>query len=166
LTARGELARLLLGAEDDARPGGIGTVRFVVTCPGDAPDVLSRGRKALECVLRGGTDPWPSLEQWRTVLPSWFVERCAPETTREQEERRLTLPIEERQRLVDAEGWCVSAWVYWFQPDERQWFWWDAAVLDDNTIIVAVEVEGWPFPWGSLAWLFRAAGATDIAAEE
>jgi hypothetical protein len=166
LTARGEIGRLLLGAEDTAKPGGIGTVRFVVKCPGNAIDVLERAKKVLEKVLRARTDPWPSLDEWRRLLPSWFVERCAPEISQEEQEQRLRLPIEERQGLIEEEGWRLSAWLFWFQPDERQWAWWDAIVRDADTIIVAIEVDGWPFPWGSLKWLFLACSALSVEAEE
>ena len=52
------------------------------------------------------------------------------------------------------------------EPSDRQWYWWDAQVLDDGgQILVAVVVEGWPFPWGSLRWLFQAAGASILEPE-
>lgn len=166
MTARGEIGRLLLGVEDTAKPGGIGTVRFVVKCSGDAIDVLGRAKTVLEKVLRTTTVPWPSLDEWRRLLPSWFVERCAPEISQEEAERRVGLPDEEQERLEQVEGWSLSAWLFWFQPEERQWAWWDAIVKADDTIIAAIEVDGWPFPWGSLEWLFLACGALGVEAEE
>jgi hypothetical protein len=48
----------------------------------------------------------------------------------------------------------------------RQWFWWDAIIDDACTIRIAVEVEAYPFAWGSLEWLFKASGATIVQAEE
>jgi hypothetical protein len=163
---RGELGRLLLGAGDLARPGGLGTVRFVVRCNGDALDVLDRAKKVLEVVLRSTTDPWPSLEEWRDVLPRWFVERCAPEMSQEEAERRVRLPDDEQERLEQAEGWSMGAWLHWFQPGHRQWAWWDAVATGEDTIVVAIEVDSWPFPWGALKWLFLACGAQSVDAEE
>ena len=52
------------------------------------------------------------------------------------------------------------------KPENRQWFWWDAKVLEQyDHIALAIEVEAWPFPWGALRWLFRAAGASAVEAE-
>jgi hypothetical protein len=163
---RGEIGRLLFGAEDTATPGGIGTARFLAKCDGSARDVLGRAKSVLEKVLPVTAGSWPSLDEWRHILPSWFVERCAPEMSREEAERRLGLPHEERERLEQVEGWNLSGWLYWFQPDQRQWAWWDAVAPDDDTIIVAIEVDGWPFPWGSLKWLLLASGAVTVEEEE
>jgi hypothetical protein len=56
----------------------------------------------------------------------------------------------------------VSAFVHWFRPGERYWYWWDAEVKDTNTIHIKVIVQDEPFPWGSLDWLLRAAGALSV----
>jgi hypothetical protein len=140
-------------------------VRFIVQCPGNAAEVLARARQVLEAVLRNTKEPWPRLEEWRAFLPTWFVERCAPEMAPDAAAARLKLSLDERARLEEHEGWSLGAWLYWLEPDERYWFWWDAAVLDKNSIVVAVEVRDWPFPWESLEWLFRAAGAANVEAE-
>ena len=51
--------------------------------------------------------------------------------------------------------------------ENRQWYWWDAKLANDGAhIFLAVQVECWPFPWGSLRWLFKAAGASNVIAEE
>jgi len=84
----------------------------------------------------------------------------------EEAERRITLPDDEQERLEAIEGWSLSSWLYWLQPAERQWRWWDALIKDDDTVIVAVEVDGWPFPWGALAWLFKGCGADSVEPEE
>jgi hypothetical protein len=52
------------------------------------------------------------------------------------------------------------------QPDMRQWFWWDAIISDESTIKIAVQVNEYPFAWGALEQLFKAAGATAILPEE
>jgi len=42
--------------------------------------------------------------------------------------------------------------------------WWDSRVNDRCE--VDVQVDEWPFPWGSLSWLLRAAGASEVMPEE
>lgn len=163
---RTELARLLLGApEDESEVGGMGTVRFVVSCPGNAEEVLRNSTQVLQEVLRNSGGPWLSLKEWRDRLPSWFVESCKREVPQEEAARRLGLSLEQRKQLAAEEGWSLNSWLYWFKPGERCWYWWDAIVRDQNTILIAVVVEGWPFPWGSLEWLFRASGALSVQPE-
>jgi hypothetical protein len=50
-------------------------------------------------------------------------------------------------------------------PNQRLWFWWDAAVLTEHDFVVAVETHEWPFPSGALKWLLRASGADTVEAE-
>jgi len=106
---------------------------------------------------------------WRSLLPSWFIAQCAEEKSKEESAQWMDwwrrLPREEQTRAEREKKWSLNSWLYWFQPDERQWFWWDAAVEDPDTVRVIVEVEGLPFPWGALDWLFRASGATGIQEE-
>ena len=123
----------------------------------------------MEVVSSIDPNEWPSTEQWTELLPSWFVESFRPEPSPEQLDEELKfmriLPLEQRAKWGESK-WDFKSWVYWFQPGNRYWFWWDAALVDENTIMVALEVTDWPFPWDELKWLFRAAGATSVEAEE
>ena len=49
-------------------------------------------------------------------------------------------------------------------PAGMGWWWWDSHVNDRCE--VDVQVDEWPFPWGSLSWLLRAAGASEVMPEE
>lgn len=69
------------------------------------------------------------------------------------------------RREQDA-AWSREEWLYWFKPENRYWYWWDANVLDGNVIVIAIEVSEWPFPWDALKWLLRAAGAISVEAEQ
>lgn len=166
-----ELRRLNEGPRLDERPGGIGTVRFVAPCPFGANEVLAKVKSVLRIVDQVALTHWLSHEEWAAKLPEWFTARCAPEETREEADEWLVrwknLPPEEQARIREEGDWSLDNWLYWLQPPNRQWFWWDAKALDDiDHIIVAVEVEAWPFPWASLKWLFKAAGASALEAEE
>lgn len=167
---RGELERILSGPSDGQRLGGIGSVRFFVRCEGNADQVLRKSKEVLRLVLEHSEGSWPSHVEWQRILPIWFVEACADEVTHEEAERELArlqklTPAKRAQEDVQAR-WALSAWLYWFESKERQWEWWDAAVGDSDTIRLAVQVDGWPFPWGDLRWLFRASGASQVDAEE
>lgn len=138
-------------------------VGFLARCPGNAAAVLSRAKEVLEIVLAQETTDWPSVDEWRSILPAWFVQQSAAEISQEEAERRIQLPMEER--LLLSRRWSVSAFVFWFQPDERHWFWWTAALIDAHTLHITVLAQEFIFPWGSLDWLLRASGATSVEEE-
>lgn len=164
-----ELRHLKEGPALDEKPAGMGTVRFIARCDGDSWQVLAKAKAVLIEFDQAAMAEWPDNSDWTKILPKWFLEKCAPEQTREQAEESLklwrALSWEEQARAEREELWPLSACLYWLNPENRKWFWWDAEERDANTIVIAAEVDDWPFPWGSLAWLFRAAGATHVNSE-
>lgn len=165
---RNELRHLRMGPERGERPEGIGIERFVARCPGNAEAVLRKAREVMEAVLPFGMDDWPSNSQWPSLLPAWFVATSAPEMSDEESEANIAawrrLSDEEKTAAEAAEAWSVLDWVFWLHPDERQWWWWDASISSENELLVLVEVDGWPYHWGALTWLFRASGAQEVTA--
>lgn len=167
---RDELERLLFGPKTDQRLGGVGSVRFVIRCAGNAQQVLRKSKDVLRVVLEHCEDSRPSETEWRRVLPKWFVGSCAAEMTKEESQRwlarwRKLTPSQQAQEEAEKQ-WALVDWLYWFEEGNRQWTWWDATVENTDTIRVALQVKCWPFPWGALRWLFRASGATSVEAEE
>ena len=166
-----ELRRLENAPRPTEKPGGVGTVRFVARCPLGASSVLAKVISVLKSVDEIARNDWPTEERWLAILPEWFTSACASPMTPEQAEQWLVwwkgLPPNEQARAEIEKDWSLDSWLYWMEPNNRQWFWWDAKALDDcDCILLAVEVEGWPFPWGSLRWLFKAAGASALEPEE
>jgi hypothetical protein len=165
-----EMQRLKQGPRSADQPGGVGIVRFVARCPVGANDVLLRATSVLRTINEASLTGWLTDEQWEEKLPEWFTAACAPPMTQEQAEAWLSrwkkLPPDKQARAEIEKDWSLENWLFWMEPDNRQWFWWDAKVLDDSDhIIVAVEAAVWPFPWGSLRWLFTAAGASALEPE-
>jgi hypothetical protein len=169
LTPSEERRRLYHGPIDDEAPE-VGTVAMGARCAGDASRVLDRCRAVMAVVLRYQGEDWPSREQWREVLPEWFVAACSQELSAEEAEEWLArwqrLPASEQEAMSRREPWALADWLHWLRPDERQWFWWDATVVDDDWLRVVVEVAGWPAPLGALRWLLTAAGALDVVEEQ
>jgi hypothetical protein len=161
-----ERRHLLEGPWLEERPGGSGLVRVVAGCPGDASAVNARAREVMISVLDGTVSPWPSVDAWRSILPDWFVAACAPDRSAEETEEWLTrwrsLTPTEQGRATREQKWALSDWLFWLEPSERQWFWWNSGTTNANTVYVVVEVAGWPAPLGALDWLLRASGAIDI----
>jgi len=166
-----ELRRLQDGPRPEENPGGLGTVRFLARYPAGGHDLLNKVTSVLKVLDEGSRNGWPTEEQWALILPEWFVSACAPKITPEQGERWLawwkSLPPDEQARVESEKQWSLDNWLYWMEPSNRQWYWWDAKVLDGlDHLIVAIEVDAWPFPWGALRWLFKAAGASALDPEE
>jgi len=162
-----ELERLRSSPTEADMPGGMGTVRFVVRCAGDADEVLAVAKQALEAALQLVESGVFQEEAWRMTLPDRFVKNSPPHPSQEEMDRVSALPLEERIRLSSETGCSVRGFMNSFLPEleMKGWSWWDAAILDPNHLVVAVEVEGWPFPWQSLRWLFRGAGAVELELE-
>ena len=161
-----EQRHLQTGARREERPGGAGLVRLTARSHGDAPAVLARAREVMAAILDGAGPPWPPAESWRRKLPSWFVEVSGPERSQEEVEQWLrwwrSLPPGEQARAAQDQQWALADWLFWMEPSERQWFWWDASVDGPDAATVVVEVPGWPAPLGALEWLLRAAGAIEV----
>lgn len=133
-----ELQRINVGPRLGEKPVGV-LAFFTAVTSGDAQAVLARVKEALVLAVDRDIQRWPTVDEWRAILPKWFVEKCADEISREEAERRRNLPMDERKRLADQ--WSVGAWTHWFKPSERSWYWWDARVVDKDRLKIEVVVE-------------------------
>ncbi|KAK1183617.1 hypothetical protein B7755_039130 [Streptomyces sp. NBS 14/10] len=138
-------------------------------------------RDVLRTVLEHAAAPageWPAEDEWPTLLPEWFVQRCAPEPPPPPERtdpatwlarwRGLT----QRQRQAEAisaatADWRLADWLALFEPeglaDSRSWRFWDVGTTTTTSGWVRVGVDGHPYGGrGALLWLIEAAGGYDI----
>jgi hypothetical protein len=171
MTPDHELHHIENGPDPAESPEGVGLVTFDVDCDGNAQQVHDRALEVMGVVVRQYARPWwPAIEEWETILPKWFVEACAPEDEETESEEWLawwrTLPREEQSRVEAETRWSLADWIYWFQPENRHWYWWDALVDSPDAMRVAVQVDAWPFPWAALRWLLKAAGAKAVTSDE
>ena len=165
-----ELSHLQGGSTKDAKPGGLGLVQFSIRCPCNAQVVLERCKEVMFQVANNTMEPWPSTEVWETTLPNWFVSTCAPEVSNAESERWLSwwrsLPSEQQAQAVSEKQWTLRAWVYWFQRDQRNWFWWDARIENDSCLQIFLQVDDWPCAMGAFEWLMRASGGLEVVESE
>jgi len=118
----------------------------------------------MENISTADPERWPSVEDWCRRLPEWLIESFRPEPSRQELDAMLRLPYEQRMQWGES-NWDLAGWLHWFQPENRFWYWWDAQAVTPDKIVLAIEVSEWPFPWGALKWLLKAAGATSVEAE-
>jgi len=139
VTPAEELRHIREGAGGEAPDGELDTVE----APGD-DGVLARTREVLEAVVGRQPDgEWPSAGEWRSLLPAWFVAACVDDA-------------EVRDCVLDK--WSLRAWTYWFQPDHRQWRWWDARVAGGRVVVDLLVLQR-PYLRGALEWLLQVARA-------
>lgn len=164
-----ELRHLRSGPWPQEQPGGAGTVT-VTAHTSDPHGLIARCTEVMTAVLEATTQPWPSRSEWAEILPPWFVSRCARESTPEEDAAWLAWwrGLDGERRAVEARNrpWSLSDWLYWLQPDERTWYWWQAATEGLREVRIEVAVPGWPVPLGSLGWLLAACGADHVALPE
>lgn len=161
-----ELDRISRAEDLKDPPIGVGVVRYQVICQGSAFVSLERVKEALSSVLRLGS--WEAIEgkDPNMVLPRWFVDMCGEELSSEERiawlEKWRKLSDAERTLAEDQRRWSVNDWLYWFEDEQRAWFWRRAQVLNENEYTVDIEVIDWPFPSGALRWLLVASGAKHV----
>jgi len=138
--------------------------------PGAAETVLARTKEIMTAVLSAGIDS-ADVGAWRAILPSWFVDACAPERTAEEAARWLQwwrrLPADRQAEVSESTPWSLGDWLWWFRPgaDERQWTWWSAEVQSDAEVLIVLAAQSWPVAHGAMDWIARAAGGTSVEEE-
>ncbi len=115
---------------------------LTAACPGNAEPVRDRVREVLDAVF-APRDAWPSLDDWRGLLPAWFVEACSDDVT-----------------VVNCvvDRWSLRAWIYWFQPDQRRWTLHGLRAEGDRLLIEIEPTGRGSLLLGSLEWLVKVAG--------
>jgi len=139
-----EQQRLEAGPPPEAR---VPPELITITAAADRPDdTLARVREVLRPVV-AAPSPWPSPDGWRELLPRWFTDACS-------DDERVTTCVLDR--------WSLRAWIWWFQPDQRRWLWWDAEA-DARELRIRISPTGTgSLLLGSLEWLLKVAGATQV----
>jgi hypothetical protein len=157
MTKQQELERLYGTGQNEVGNNLIS--ELVVTCDGNAPEVLNKIKDVLKTIIGSELTVYDSIDDWKAILPEWLVASFSSEITKEEAKEILSKP--NGQALL-ADRWTINGFLFWFRPEERNWFWWDAKVKDSNTLSIQVLVYGFPFAWGALRWLLNVAGASHV----
>lgn len=133
-----------------------------------AKTVIDKTVGLLKAVDKGALEPnWPPLDYWNRSLPSWFIGACEPCKGQTEALRWLSwfnALSESKQRDVESkQKWSLPDFLYWFEPQNRHWYWWNAQLISEGFAEIGVIARSWPFPVGSLKWILRASGANDIS---
>lgn len=87
------------------------------------------------------TDKWPSDEEWKNILPTWFVES-------------MTLKNSE-DRDKDENLWHYESWI----DNIRQRFWlWYSSKTDKNSLQIVLEALSIPYLHDTLVYILYSQG--------
>ena len=117
-------------------------ITLEAACPSGAEPVRARIEEVLAIVF-APRDRWPTLDEWRSLMPRWFVDECSDD-------------VRVQDCVIDK--WSLRAWIYWFQPDQRRWTW-AGAEASGERLLMHVEPTGQgSLLLGTLEWLVQTAG--------
>src|SRR5688500_17262104 len=102
---------------------------IIVECDDIASRVISRTNEILKIVIGSELTPDDTVEDWSDELPFWSVDACSRDLTIEESKEMMRTP-EGVQQL--SQIWTIDGFIYWFRPEQRSWFWWDAVLIDTN----------------------------------
>jgi len=167
-----EAPRIATGGCGDAPPPGMSLFAIDAVAESAAAEVLDRAREVmrgvLETLLRDTPEDRGPASAIRH-LPRWFVDASGPDQTPEDARdwlRQLErMPPDERAEAEAAQRWSVSDFMYWLEPDQREWWWWGAELLDADNLRICLAVQEPSFPHEALDWLLRASGASKVVDE-
>lgn len=152
-----ELKRLNSNGIEDNYKGFIAEI--IADCAGNASDVLQKTKDVLKKIIDCELSFDDPIDDWRVILPEWFINACSSEITKNEAEEILRTP--QGYELL-ANRWTISGFIYWFRPEIRSWYWWDGIIKDQNILLIKVLVDGDPFAWGALEFLLKSAGANSV----
>jgi len=107
---------------------------------------LEKVKSVLKTVDKAALEGWPTNGK-PPNLPEWFTSGCASEMSDEQARKWLSwwksLSPEEQARTEIEKDWSLVNWLSWMEPNNREWFWWEAKVLGDYVIGFSSSGIGW-----------------------
>lgn len=129
---------------------------IIVSCRGNAPEVLKRTKEILRQVLTSNLELDSPIDEWEKRIPTWFLDSCVSEPTGSEIQELL-----KTEKGFDALSnmWTLAGFLYWFRPELRSWYWWDGVLENSNILIIKLKVSGFPLAWGALQFLLKSAGA-------
>lgn len=141
----------LLSNITDSDDQGLGTIlEFVVTTE-SSDQFLNKMKEVLLPIIDLDEEDFDTNRPIE-LLPTWFKAQFG-----HSGEPDHPTPQGSQSQEPD-----IDDWIWWLRPSERIWTWWNFQKLSADTLMVRVLASDWPTPLGSLMFLMRACGASDI----
>ena len=109
----------------------------------DNPDeVLRKTKEIMKLISQYAyTNDWPNDEEWKTILPNWFVESMTLKTSDD--------------RNKDENLWHFESWIE--SMYHRAWEWYSSKVSNDS-IEITIELLSIPYVFEQFLYIFYSQG--------
>ncbi len=107
--------RRLLGEPAAFERAVDGLYPYIIDCAEPAELVLARARELMSIVVDVTlTGRWRALEEWRTILPAWFLSACAPVPlpTDPPVTPPARMSARRRKAYYDTLKWDLEYWLF------------------------------------------------------
>ena len=130
------------------------TTRLIITAKNvkNADDVLKNTKEIMKCISKYAyTSTWPSDEEWKNILPKWFVEGMILKKAKDRDKDK---------NLYHYESWIANI-------KERSWIWWSSK-KQGNDLIFVLETLDIPYLYGTFLYILYSQGIAmkDIIVED
>ena len=132
-----------------------GTTRLIITAKNvkkKADDVLKNIKEIMKCISKYAyTNTWPSDEEWKNILPKWFVESMTLKTDNDLD--------------TDDDLWHYESWIDNMRM--RSWVWWSSK-KQGNDLIFVLETLDIPYLYETFLYVLYSQGVAmnDIIVED
>jgi hypothetical protein len=130
---------------------------------GDPRHYAVRLRSCLEAALRTAAKADFEAEEIDAgQLPDWFVAVTEESGGAGPTPQECRLGRQRYYRAYEEQEWTVQEWLFCFDPDLRNWRWWDLTTSGDR-VTLWLDSKGEPMVAAEeLRWALFAAGANDV----
>ncbi|OPC08672.1 hypothetical protein BAY01_14705 [Elizabethkingia miricola] len=105
-------------------------------------EVLNNAKQIMLCISKYAyRNDWPSDEEWKSILPKWFVES-------------MTLKSE-KDRDNDENLWHYESWIE--SMYHRAWEWYSSKI-EGNTITIVLKMLNLPYIFEQFLYIFYSQG--------
>lgn len=107
------------------------------------PDKILKNTKEIMTTVSefAYTNQWPSDDEWKTILPKWFVESMTLKSSKERDED---------ENLYHFESWIANI-------KDRAWLWYSSKIEKDNLEFV-LETLSIPYLFSTFVYILYSQG--------
>lgn len=153
----GELNRLKWYTAGEVPPG---PAWKIVADLGNEPEVcFKKVMDVIEKILTTSRESWPDADNWKVMLPGWFLEATQEFTQAEYSELLSKTSEDDWDTLPwDFESWLNAIHV-------RDWQWW-SYIRNEGNLEIQLTLTGWPAHLEAFEHILEAAGANISSSRE
>lgn len=124
------------------KPSDIPKMIITVKNVNDPNKVLNNAKEIMKLISQYAyTNTWPSDDEWKTILPKWFVE---------------SMTLKSIDEIMNIDGqWHFESWIE--SMYHRAWEWYSSKI-EGNNIIIVLSLLNIPYIYEQLLYVFYSQG--------